>query len=167
MTVRRLNVLALLTGLSLVLFVIELQVPPPLPIPGVKLGLANVVTVLVVCCFRPGEALLVLLARIFLAAMFAGQAAALLYSLSGGLCCLAGMVLVKRYLSVRRIWLWSVCGAVLHNAGQIAAATVILGTTSVLAYFPVLAAAGVLAGSLTGLCARLVLARYPFPAHLS
>lgn len=65
MTIRRLNAMALLTGLSLVLFVIEMQVPPPLPLPGVKIGLANVVTVYAVFRFRPGEALMILLARIF------------------------------------------------------------------------------------------------------
>lgn len=167
MSVRRLNVLAILTGLSLILFVIEMQIPPPIPIPGVKIGLANVITVMMVCRFRSGEAALVLLARILLAALFAGQAAALLYSLAGGVSCLIGMLLLKRVLPVRRICLCSVCGAVLHNAGQLAVAVAVLGTPSVLAYFPVLAASGAIAGAFTGVCARQFLLRYPFPAHLS
>lgn len=161
MSIRRLNAMALLTGLSLILFVIEMQVPPPLPVPGVKIGLANVVTVYAVYRFRPGEALMILLARIFLAAIFAGQAAALLYSLAGGLACLAGMLLLKRVLP-RRLWLASVCGAVLHNGGQILCAVWMLGTTSIFAYFPILAAAGVLAGLFTGLIAQNLLARCPF-----
>lgn len=128
MTIRRLNAMALLTGLSLVLFVIEMQVPPPLPLPGVKIGLANVVTVYAVFRFRPGEALMILLARIFLAAVFAGQAASLLYSLAGGLLCLAGMLCLRRLFSLSRLWLCSLIGAVLHNTGQLAAAVLLLGT---------------------------------------
>ncbi len=161
MTIRRLNAMALLTGLSLILFVIEMQVPPPLPLPGVKIGLANVVTVYAAYRFRPGEVLMILLARIFLAAIFAGQAAALFYSLAGGLCCLAGMLLLKRVLPLRRLWLTSIVGAVLHNAGQIAAAILILGTSSVAAYFPILALTGAIAGAFTGLIAQHLLLRWP------
>ena len=161
MTIRRLNAMALLTGLTLILFVIEMQVPPPLPLPGVKIGLANVVTVYAAYRFRPGEVLMILLARIFLAAIFAGQAAALFYSLAGGLCCLAGMLLLKRVLPLRRLWLTSIVGAVLHNAGQIAAAILILGTSSVAAYFPILALTGAIAGAFTGLIAQHLLLRWP------
>lgn len=162
MSIRRLNFMALLTGLSLILFVIEMQVPPPLPLPGVKIGLANVVTVYAAYRLRGGEALMILLARIFLAAIFAGQAAALLYSLAGGLCCLSGMLLAKRFQMGRRLWLLSALGAVLHNGGQVSAASVILGTPSVLAYFPLLAAVGALAGLFTGLAAEHLLARLPY-----
>lgn len=161
MTIRRLNAMALLTGLSLILFVIEMQVPPPLPLPSVKIGLANVVTVYAAYRFRPGEVLMILLARIFLAAIFAGQAAALFYSLAGGLCCLAGMLLLKRVLPLRRLWLTSIVGAVLHNAGQIAAAILILGTSSVAAYFPILTLTGAIAGAFTGLIAQHLLLRWP------
>lgn len=161
MSIRRMNAMALLTGLSLILFVIEMQVPPPLPLPGVKIGLANVVTVYAAYRFRPGEVLMILLARIFLAAIFAGQAAALLYSLAGGLCCLAGMLLLKHVLPLRRLWLTSIIGAVLHNAGQIAAAVLILGTSSVAAYFSILALTGAIAGAFTGLIAQHLLLRWP------
>lgn len=162
MTVRRMNAMALLTGLSLILFVIEMQVPPPLPVPGVKLGLANVVTVYAVCCFRPGEALMILLARIFLASVFAGQAASLLYSLTGGLFCLAGMLCLKRLLSPSRLWLCSLIGAVLHNTGQLTAAALIIGTDSIFAYFPLLALTGAAAGLFTGLLAQQMLRRRPY-----
>lgn len=104
---------------------------------------------------------MILLARIFLAAIFAGQAAALFYSLAGGLCCLAGMLLLKRVLPLRRLWLTSIVGAVLHNAGQIAAAILILGTSSVAAYFPILALTGAIAGAFTGLIAQHLLLRWP------
>lgn len=159
MTIRRLNAMALLTGLSLVLFVIEMQVPPPLPLPGVKIGLANVVTVYAVFRFCPGEALMILLARIFLAAVFAGQAASLLYSLAGGLLCLAGMFCLKQLVPLSRLWLCSLIGAVLHNTGQLAAAVFLLGTPSVLAYFPILALTGAAAGLFTGILAQQMLLR--------
>lgn len=166
MSIRRMNAMALLTGLSLILFVIEMQVPPPLPLPGVKLGLANVVTVYAVCRFRPGEALMILCTRIFLAAIFAGQAAAVPYSLAGGLACLLGMLLLKHVIPLRRLWLLSLCGAVLHNAGQIAAAVLILGTSSVAAYFPLLALTGAVAGTATGLIAQELLLRFPMLRQL-
>lgn len=156
-TLRKYNEMALLTGLALILFVIEMQVPPLVSLPGVKMGLANVVTVYAVYRFRAEEAVLILLARILLTAFFAGQAAAFLYSLCGGLFCITGMLLLKRLIPARRLWLSSVCGAVLHNGGQVAAAAVMTGTSAVLAYFPVLAAAGCAAGLFTGLCAQQAL----------
>ena len=90
-TLRKYNEMALLTGLALILFVIEMQVPPLVSLPGVKMGLANVVTVYAVYRFRAEEAVLILLARILLAAFFAGQAAAFLYSLCGGLFCITSL----------------------------------------------------------------------------
>lgn len=101
-TLRKYNEMALLTGLALILFVIEMQVPPLVSLPGVKMGLANVVTVYAVYRFRAEEAVLILLARILLAAFFAGQAAAFLYSLCGGLFCITGMLLLKRLIPARR-----------------------------------------------------------------
>ena len=66
---------------------VEAQIPVPIPIPGVKLGLANIVTVYVMFVLGPGDALLVLSARVFLGAVFSGQMSTLLYSAGGGLLC--------------------------------------------------------------------------------
>ena len=150
--------LALLTALALIIFVVELQIPNPFPIPGVKLGLANIITVYAVYHYRAREVFLVVLIRILLGAVFSGNMAAMLYSLAGGMLCLVGMLPLKRLLSEKYLWVLSVLGAVFHNIGQIAAACLIAGW-GVLAYLPFLLVSGCLAGAFTGVCAQLLLRR--------
>ncbi len=157
--VRRLTELALLTALALIIFVIELRIPDLVPIPGVKLGLANIITVYAVFRYQPGETALVVLMRIVLGAVFAGRISALLYSAAGALLCLLGMLAVHRVVSGNYIWLCSVLGAILHNTGQIMAAAALMRTAAVFSYFPVLVFTGCIAGAFTGMCAQLLVAR--------
>ena len=154
--------LALLTALALIIFVVERQIPHPFPIPGVKLGLANIITVYAVYHYRAREVFLVVLIRILLGAVFSGNMAAMLYSLAGGMLCLVGMLPLKRLLSEKYLWVLSVLGAVFHNIGQIAAACLIAGW-GVLAYLPFLLVSGCLAGAFTGVCAQLVVRRIAPP----
>ena len=79
----RLTRLALLTAIALTIFMAEAQLPTLVPIQGVKLGLANIVTVYAVFALGPGDALLILLSRVFLGAVFSGQMMTLFYSLGG------------------------------------------------------------------------------------
>lgn len=151
---RRMTELALLTTIALTIFIVELRIPNPFPIPGVKLGLANIVTIYALYHYRAREAALVLLSRIFLGALFSGNLMALLYSLSGGILCFAGMSLLRRVIPESSLWFASVAGAVLHNVGQILTAIFITGTTAIAVYFPVLLVSGCLAGAFTGLCAQ-------------
>lgn len=156
MKTKKLTELALLTTVALIIFTIELKIPNPIPITGVKLGLANIVTIYAVYRYRPSETLSVVLIRIFLGALFGGNFSALLYSLAGGLLCLAGMIPLSKAIPERYIWLCSVFGAVLHNVGQIAAAILISGTLSVIAYLPFLLISGCAAGIFTGITAQLI-----------
>lgn len=151
---RKLTELAILTAVALIIFVVELQIPNPFPIPGVKLGLANIITVYAVYHYRAREVLLIVVVRILLGAIFSGNMMALMYSMAGGLLCLAGMLLLKRLLSERLIWVCSVLGAVLHNIGQIAVACLVAGR-GMLLYLPFLLISGCLAGAFTGACAQL------------
>ncbi len=80
---KRLTRMSLLTALALIIFTIEAQIPAPVPIPGVKLGLANIITVYAMFCLGPRDTLLMLLCRIFLGSVFSGQMMTLFYSLSG------------------------------------------------------------------------------------
>lgn len=159
MSVKKLTYLALLTALALIIFAVELQIPPLAPIPGLKLGLANVITVYAVYSCKAHECLLVLISRILLGAFFAGSALSLIYSLCGGLLCLLGMLLLRRVIDKKHIWVCSILGAVLHNIGQTAAALVIMQTAAVLTYLPFLLAAGCAAGAFTGFCAEAVVLR--------
>ena len=159
MKAKKLTELALLTTLALIIFIVELRIPNPIPIPGVKLGLANVITVYALYHYRAKEVLLIVLARILLGSIFGGNMMAMLYSLAGGLLCLAGMLLLRRVVSEKYIWLCSVFGAVLHNIGQIAVAILITKTFAMIAYLPFLLISGCIAGAFTGGCAQLVVKR--------
>lgn len=159
MKAKRLAELGLLTAAALIIFIIESFIPYPFPIPGIKLGLANIITVYTVYRYRAYEAAAVLLVRILLGAIFGGNFYALIYSLAGGLLCIAGMLLLKKVIDEKHLWLASIFGAVLHNTGQIIAAMILLQTPAILAYYPFLVVSGCLSGAFTGLCAQLVVKR--------
>lgn len=125
--VRKLTELAMLTAVALILFVVELQIPNPFPIPGVKLGLANIITVYAVYHYRVREVFLLVVARILLGSFFGGGMMTLMYSMAGGLFCLVGMLLLKRFLSEKYIWICSVLGAIFHNIGQMTVACMVAG----------------------------------------
>ena len=156
MNTRKMARLALLTSIALILFTVELQLPNPFPIPGVKLGLANIITVYAVYHYRPGEVLLLAAARITLASIFGGNLMTLCYSFAGSALCLAGTLYLHRQIPESRLWVCSVLGAVLHNAGQIITAILITRTPALISYFPFLLVSGCAAGLFTGLCAQYV-----------
>ena len=155
----RVTRLALLTAIALTIFMAEAQIPVAVPIPGVKLGLANIVTVYAVFVLGPGDALLVLTARVFLGAVFSGQMMTLFYSLGGGLLCWAVLTLLRRLFSKGQIWLCSPVSAVFHNLGQLLVAAALMKTWAVLAYLPYLVIAGAASGLFTGLCAQFLIKR--------
>ncbi|MBR3759590.1 MAG: Gx transporter family protein [Ruminococcus sp.] len=157
MKTKRLTELSLLTGLALIIFVVELRFPDIIPVPGVKLGLANIITVYAVYKYKAAEAFLLVLARVILGTLFASTFSALIYSLSGAAFCLAGMLLLHRIIPLCWMWLCSIIGAILHNTGQIAAAAVVMKSFAVFAYYPLLIIAGCIAGAFTGVCAQLVI----------
>ena len=157
--VRKLTELAVLTAVSLIIFVIELQIPNPFPIPGIKLGLANIITVYAVYHYKAHEVAAVCAVRILLGAVFTGNFMALIYSAAGTLLCLLGMLPLKRILDEKHIWMTSIIGAVLHNTGQMAAALIIMQTPQLMLYYPFLLVSGCIAGAFTGLCAQIVTTR--------
>ena len=148
---KKLTLAALLTALALALSWIERFIPFALivPLPGVKLGLANVVTLFALCHLGAPMAFTVLAARVFLGALFAGNFSALLYSAMGGFLALAVMFLALR---CRRFSIYgvSVLGAAGHNIGQVGAAMITLGSTAPLGYLPLLLLTSLLSGSVTG-----------------
>lgn len=153
---RRITRLALLTAIALTVFIIEFYIPNPVPLPGFNLGLANIVTVYAMFALGPGDALLILLARVLLGSMFSGRL--IVYSMAGALTCWCVMLLLRR-LGSGQIWLCSaLCGAV-HNAAQLAAAVLILSTPQMAVYLPALVLAGLVAGLFTGVCAQLLVDR--------
>lgn len=155
---RQVAMCAVLTALALGLSTLENLLPVTLfiPLPGVKLGLANIVTVFALYQLGAAPALCILAARCLLGSLFAGNASALLFSLLGGvLAMLVMMVLTRlRGLSVYGV---SIGGAAGHNIGQMAAALITLGNTAVLGYLPFLLAVSLFTGALTGFVSALLL----------
>ena len=151
---KQLTLCGVLTTLALALSVAENQIPLSLaiPLPGIKLGLANIVTVFALYALGPGQAFLILLARCILGAVFAGNMNALLFSLLGGVTAMGVMILLSRW---RRLSLYgvSVGGAAAHSCGQVFAAVLSLGSTAPLYYLPVLLGVSLFTGALTGLVA--------------
>ena len=155
---KRLTVDALFTAIALTIFVVELAIPS-VGIPGVKLGLANIVTVATVFLIGPWDAGAILLCRILLGGIFTGQAMALWYSLAGGTLCWLTMIALRRVVTKKQIWVMSVVGAIAHNIGQILVALLVTRTAAILYYLPVLMVSGVLAGLFTGAAAQLAVNR--------
>ena len=155
---KQLTLMALLTAIALAIHVAEAQIPAPVPIPGVKLGLANIVTVWAMFSLGPGPALMILVARILLGSLFSGVMS-LLYSLAGGLLCYCVMLLLRRVLTRKQIWVASVIGAVFHNIGQILVAIVVTGTPAIVSYLPILLISGIATGLFTGVAAQYLVNR--------
>lgn len=156
MELKKLTRDAFLTAIALTIFMVEAQIPALVPIPGVKLGLANIVTVFALFAYGPKDALLILLIRVFLGSVFSGQMTTFFYSLSGGLLCFAVTLLMKKVLSERQIWVAAVIGAVFHNIGQIIVAILITSTPGIIVYLPILLVSGIITGLFTGLCAQFL-----------
>ena len=138
MNAKKLTQLAMLTGIALIIFVLELQIPNPFPIPGIKLGLANIITVY---------------------AVFSGNMMALAYSFTGSMLCLGGMLPLRKIIDENHLWIASVIGAVLHNIGQISVAILLTGAPGLIAYLPFLLVSGCFAGAFTGVCAQIITER--------
>lgn len=154
MNLKKLTTLALFTALSLIIFTLESAIPPLVPIPGIKLGLANIITLLLLQNATEKDALMVLLARTLLSTFFFSQAMSLIYSLAGGLLSLAVMAVINRLLNRRFLFLTSVTGGLTHNLGQLAAAFLLTSVPGVLVYLPFLILGGMITGLFTGLCAH-------------
>ena len=159
MKTRKLTLMALLTAIALTIFMVEAQIPALVPIPGVKLGLANIVTVFAVFALGPKEAGAILFARIFLGAVFAGNFSTIFYSAAGGLLAILATIGLRKLLTEKQLWVAGALGAVAHSIGQMAMAILMTGTPGLIVYLPVMILCSVITGLFTGLCAQLLLNR--------
>ena len=156
MKTKKMTTIAMLTSLALIIFIIEAQLPPLAPIPGIKMGLANVITMVTLVWFGKKEAFAVLILRIILGSIFAGQMMSFMYSLSGGLLCFLVMSVAMKIFKTNQLWIVSVLGALAHNIGQIAVAVFVTGTWQIVGYLPILAVSAVITGAFTGFAAGFV-----------
>ena len=158
METRKIARMGLLVALSMILSYVESLIPAFVAVPGVKVGLANIVVIFALYTLGPIEALIVSLLRVILSSFLFGSVLSLLYSLSGALLSLGGMILMKK-LKIFSTTVVSVTGGVLHNVGQILVACLVLETDVLLYYLPVLILSGVVTGAVIGIIASLVIKR--------
>ena len=146
------------TALALIFSYVETLIPVNLGIPGVKLGLANLIIVVALYKMRLSEAYLLSVVRILLAGFIFGNYFSIIYSLAGGLLSLTVMALLKKWggFSLRGV---SIAGGVFHNRGRLSVSSVVVETLSVTYYFPVLLVAGLLTGLVIGIVAEMMLKR--------
>lgn len=159
MNVRRLARDGVFTALAVIIFVIELQIPELVPVPGVKLGLANIVTLAAMFLLGPADAGGILAARILLGGIFGGNLMAVAYSAAGGTLAYLAAFLTRNVVTEKQIWAASVLSALAHSVGQMIAAVVITATPSLALYLPAMLAVSVVTGLITGFAAQLAVAR--------
>lgn len=154
----RVAVFGVFTALALIFSYVELLIPINFGIPGTKLGLANLVIIIVLYKTDWKEALLLSVVRIVLAGFLFGNLFGILYSLAGGILSLAVMALLKRSGAFSIIGV-SMAGGVSHNVGQLIMAMLVVETYAVGYYLPVLLIAGLITGTLIGIAGREMLKR--------
>lgn len=159
MKTKKLCLMGLLTAIALTIFMVEAQIPALVPIPGVKLGLANIVTVFAVFAMGSKEGAAILFCRVFLGAIFSGNFSTVFYSGAGGLCAILTTIGLKRVLTMCQLWVAGAMGAIAHSIGQMCAAVTLTRTPSLLIYLPVMVVISIITGIFTGLCAQFLLNR--------
>ena len=160
MSTRKITTMGLLLALALILSFVESQIPAFVAIPGIKIGLANIVVVF--CLYSMGfkEAVLVSLLRVLLSSLLFGSLATFAYSITGALLSVLVMALLKRTKAFGVVAV-SVSGAVMHNLGQILVAMMLMGWAAIVYYLPFLIFSAVGFGIVIGVAAALLLRRIP------
>ena len=159
MKTKKLCLMGLLTAIALTIFMVEAQIPALVPIPGVKLGLANIITVFAVFAMGSKEGAAILFCRIFLGAIFSGNFSTIFYSGAGGLLAILVTIGLKRVLTMKQLWVAGIMGAIAHSVGQMAMAIAITQTVGLISYLPMMILCSIVTGLFTGLCAQFLLNR--------
>ena len=140
--------LGLMIALALIFGYVESMIPINLGVPGVKLGLANIITVLCMYLWDVRYAAAVSFIRVILSGLLFGNLFGVLYGLSGAVLSLAVMFLLKRFFSMVTV---SAMGGVFHNVGQLIMAAVVLSDLNIFYYMPVLLISGLVTGVVIGI----------------
>lgn len=155
--VKKIALYGMLVALAFTFSYFESLIPFDFGIPGVKLGLANLVVVVALYIVSPAQAFSVAIIRILLASITFGNVYSLAYSLCGGILSFAVMLLARKTkLSVIGV---SMLGGICHNIGQIAVAAIVMSTVRIVYYLPVLLVAGLVTGLLIGIVSKLIIDR--------
>lgn len=156
--VRRIAMCGLMTALAMIFSYVEALIPIPLPVPGIKLGVANMAIIVAMYTIGVYEAVIVDILRVILTAMLFGNLNSFLFSISGAVLSVIVMVILKKMDIFTEVGV-SVAGGVSHNIGQILAAVFIMGTAAIVYYLPVLMISGVITGVVIGAVSALIIRR--------
>lgn len=155
---RRYAVIIILVTNAILISLLESFIPIPIPVPGIKLGLANIITLIALVFLPLKDVILVVTIRSFVVALLTRGVMMLAFSLSGGILSALVMVLLykklSRFFSIKGI---SVVGAIVHNTTQIMIATFLLAEGAILLYLPVLLVSAVVTGFITGTIGELAI----------
>jgi len=155
---KRYSIIIILVTNAILISLLELLIPVPVPVPGVKLGLANIITLLAIVFLTFKDVLLIVTIRCLVIALLTRGVFMLAFSLSGGILSAVIMtILYKKFSNVFSIKGISIAGAIVHNTTQIAVASVILGQIIIFYYLPVLLVSAVVTGFITGTIAELTI----------
>lgn len=152
---KKVAVCGVLVALAMIFSYIEVLIPFNFGIPGMKLGLANLVIVIGFYFLKPQEVLLISLVRIFMMGYMFGNGMSIIYSLAGGMLSFLIMLMLKKIGNFSIIGI-SIAGGVFHNVGQLIAAMIVLENVAVFYYFPALLISGVVTGFLIGILSKRV-----------
>ena len=155
---KKLTLLAMMITFAIVLSYIESKIPAFVAVPGVKIGLANIVVIFVLYKLGIKEAIVISGVRVFIISMLFGNPVSMIYSIAGAILSLAVMFILKKLTPLKEVAV-SVVGGVMHNVGQIAVASVILDTNVVVYYLPFLILSGTIAGIAVGVAAAVLVKR--------
>lgn len=154
---KRTAIVGLCASCAIILSYVEFLLPPiNAAFPGIKMGLPNIMTVFVLYRFGAKQASAVSAVRIVLSALLFGSSVSFIYSVLGGIFSLASMVVLRKLRKLTTVTV-SAVGGVLHNAGQILGAVILMRTAEIAYYFPILAISGTVAGIFIGILGALML----------
>lgn len=160
---RKLTLFACLLAVALILGYIESLIPIPIGIPGIKIGLPNIVSLIVLTTFGFLPAILIVISRVLIAGFLFGTMSSIIYALSGGL---LAVIVMFTLLSIQKpikhsLMFVSVIGAISHNIGQLIIAVFVIQNASLFFfYLPFLILAAIPAGVVTGAAAQIMLNRF-------
>ena len=153
--------MAFIIAFAMILSFIESRIPAFVAIPGVKVGLANIAVIFTLYKLGIKEAVTVSIIRVLLISMLFGSPVSLIYSVCGATLSLGAMILLKKLTPLTEVTI-SVTGGVMHNVGQIAAASFMLSTNVVVYYLPFLLVSGTVAGIVVGIASAILIKRIKF-----
>ena len=151
--------LGLTIALAMIMSYIEALVPLSFAVPGIKMGLANIVIIFVLYKIGTKEAILVSLIRVILVSLLFSNVMAMAYSIAGAVLSLSVMWLLKKTDKFSFVGV-SIAGGIMHNVGQIIMAVILLGTEQIALYLPVLIITGTATGVVIGIVSGLVINRF-------